>query len=337
MKNELEYDGYKRFNNQIIKLESLLDLAFQSQNPALSLYKSSARSVLFYLEALCRLYKNMHNRNRFEKLLDDFKSLEDQLGKIDYYDAFIKEFTAQKNFPNALLNNLKEHYNSELKKLEEILCEKQWIDKEKTKLGIIQKKLKDASWKSTKKDSKEIAKIIIKDIDEIESDYKSEKLNFKTLENGVHEYRRQIRWISIYAQVLDGLIQLKASDKPLPELDRYLTPEILNSPFNILPKEKEGLKPIYIELGYFYALSWLVSESGKLKDEGLRIICIEETIKETGFVEDSKHKELTKSLAINSHKSPKQIKEEMKVIAEYFMSNVKVLSHIKQNIEQFNH
>ena len=332
MQTETVFEGLKRFNYQIDKLEMLLALAAPSKTPALTLFKSNARQVLFYLEALSRIYKNLHNKKRFERMLLAFKTLEDQLGKIDYYDSYIEEFTTQENFPKVLLDHLTTHYHQELENLDKILKIELWIDENQTKLNTIKTELLDASWKSIDKDRKKIAKFLIDEIDEIEEDYKTGALNFKDLEHGVHEFRRQIRWISIYALVLNGLIQLKPAVEIKPELERYLTKETLESPFNKLPETKEGVTPININAAYFYALSWLIAKGGDLKDEGLRIICLETTIKETAFVEDSKIKEATKNLAINNHQSPSKIKEEMKLLADYFMLDVKVLSHIKSDI-----
>lgn len=332
MQTETIFEGLKRFNHQIDKLEILLVLATATKNPALTLYKSKSRQVLFNLEALCRIYKNLHNKKRFERMLLAFKTLEDQLGKIDYYDSYIEEFIPQANFPKVLLDNLTSHYHQELENLDKILKNERWIDEDQTKLNTIKMELAAASWKSAKKDRKKITKFLIEEIDKIEEDYKNEVLNFADLEHGVHEFRRQIRWISIYALVLNGLIQLKPELEIKPELEKYLTKETIDNPFNILPEAKEGIEPIYINASYFYALSWLIAKVGDLKDEGLRIICLETALKETAFVEERKIKKETKILARNNHQSPSKIKKEMKILADYFMFKAQVLSHIKSDI-----
>ena len=333
MKAESSFEGLKRFKLQINKLENLLALAAQSKTPALTLYQSAARPIVFNLEALSRIYKNLHNKKRFERMLLAFKVLEDQLGKIDYYSAYIKEFTTQENFPEVLLQNLIAHYQQELENLDAILTNEQWIDEHQTKLNTVKIELENADWKVAEKDRKKIVQFLIEEINEIEEEYKTGVLNFNDLEHGVHEFRRQIRWISIYALVLEGLIQLKPAKVIEPELERYLTKETINSPFNKLPEIKEGVQPIYLTSSYFYALSWLIAKGGDLKDEGLRIICLETIIKETAFVDDSKIKETTKILAINNHQSPSKIKEEMKILADYFMLEVKVLTRLKSDIE----
>ncbi|MGB4850282.1 MAG: hypothetical protein WBP41_20320, partial [Saprospiraceae bacterium] len=261
-----------------------------------------------------------------------FKSLEDQLGKIDYYDGFIKEFSIQENFPPILLDNLKQHFNRELANLDVILKKDDWINPEKSTLTSIESELADADWTSGIEERKAIGQTIIDIIEIIKSDYHTDKLNFNDIENGVHKFRREVRWISIHAQALDGLIQLKQID--VPDLSAYLTKEVLESPFNVLPMPKKGIQPIYIEAPVFYALSWIIAESGRLKDSGLRIIILENAIRETHYVNEKEVKALTRILAVKSNKSLKEIKSTMKIITDKFIDHDQVLDRIIDDIRQ---
>jgi hypothetical protein len=101
-----------------------------------------------------------------------------------------------------------------------------------------------------------------------------------------------------------------------------------------MPPLLPNLKPITIQSTNFYSLSWLIAESGRLKDEGLRIICIENAIKETAFVPEKDLKKKTKQLAINSHRSPRQIKEEMEILVDNFIHEAKVLQRIKRDVNR---
>lgn len=327
-------EGLSRFEVQLTKLEQILLTLPHSPECALTLYKSPARQYLFYLEALTHIYKLLHNKKRFERMRLSFKSLEDQLGKMDYYDGFIKEFSVQENFPAILLDNLRLHFEKEGKGLEELLKRDGWIDKANTTLNIIKGELADARWDSGLKERKKIGKVIIDEIQQIKSDYHSGALNFKDIENGVHEFRRRLRWISIYAQALNGLIQLKQVDVADPQLSDYLTKEVIESPFNKMPALPPGIEPLYIEAPDFYAMSWLIAESGKLKDEGLRIICIENAIRETGYVSEEEVKACTRKLCFRSTKSPRQIKETMKVLADKFIHHDKVPDRLMDDIGQ---
>ena len=101
-----------------------------------------------------------------------------------------------------------------------------------------------------------------------------------------HELRRELRWLSIYPQALRGLIQMKPSIDSPEYLKKYLTPEIINSPFNKMPEAAAGQPIIYVEADYFYALSWLIAELGKLKDNGLKIVVLKEAVQSLNKVSD---------------------------------------------------
>ncbi len=326
MKNNL---GLKRFNNYLNKLSELLVLAKEAQNPALTFYNSNARQILFYLEALSRLYKNIHNKNLFKALKDDFKSLEDQLGKIDYYEAYDEELAVLPNFPAKIIQHLKNNYQDELKKLGLLLVVNGWLE---NKVSEINKELLKADWLKPDEERKQIAKAISKEIKGIEKDYKSEKLNFKDLENGVHEFRRQIRWISIYAQALDGLVQLKPDDLSK-KLEVYLTEEVIESKFNLMPPSERLAATINISQSAFYALSWIIAKSGDLKDEGLKLICIEESMKAIDFLPESEIQEEVKKLLPAMKFTPKGIKNEMKILAHQFITKDEVLATLRDDLK----
>jgi|GEM_PF-3191392 len=56
--------GLERFNFFLNKLELQLQDAAKDHNPALYLYKNDARTTLFMLEGLSRLYEKIHNKKK---------------------------------------------------------------------------------------------------------------------------------------------------------------------------------------------------------------------------------------------------------------------------------
>lgn len=104
---------------------------------------------------------------------------------------------------------------------------------------------------------------------------------FTELETQVHEMRRQLRWLSIYPKALQGVIQLTESSFADTALQKYLTPDIINSPFNQMPEAGSNHFFLMLEKNYFLALSWMIAALGKLKDKGLRIVLITEAIQQT--------------------------------------------------------
>lgn len=99
-------NGQARFEYFLNQLQQLLTRAGKQKNPALWLYRNNARTPLFMLEGLAKLYSGLHNKKKFSKIKEQFKLLEDALGSIDYYDAFAKQFAGNKKIPVSITSYL---------------------------------------------------------------------------------------------------------------------------------------------------------------------------------------------------------------------------------------
>ncbi len=327
-------DSVKRFLIPLQKLSLIISKATSQENIPLAYYQSEARQHFFYLEALCSIYKSISNKKLFKKLQIKFKSLEDQLGKIDYYDSLHKIFSDTKNCPIVFLNQLFQHYQNELNNLNTLLIDGDWTNEKKIEIDKIINQLNKVNWLDPEKEKKAVSKALLKEIKSILKDYKSEKINFDKIEEGVHEFRRKIRWISISAQALNGLIQLKKDEKTS-NFKKYLTKKVMDSPFNKLPKNKADLDAIEFSESAFYALSWLIAESGNLKDQGLELICMEKLIKETNFIHDVKAITEINKFTPNVKLSLKEIKTKMKNLADTFIYEDKVFDVFKRDLKVF--
>ena len=98
--------GIIRFDFYLNQLLVLISNASKQKNPALWLYQNNARTPIFMLEGLSKLYLDLHNKKKFTALKEQFKLLEDGLGAIDYYDSFAKEFAKNKKIPVAVTKYL---------------------------------------------------------------------------------------------------------------------------------------------------------------------------------------------------------------------------------------
>lgn len=270
--------GYRRFLLPLNALEALFRQASESPEPEKFLFESNARSLCFQLQALSKLYKKAHNKHRFERMRLAFKSLEDQLGKVDFYQAWIREFSGERTLPPPMHAYLKEHFKWEMNALKSQLLKENWLT---LRCREMEQELSGADWLSEELDRKVMAEILINEIESIEEDFHAGKLNFDDIETGVHEFRRKIRWISIYAQGLNGLIQLSQDETAAKEFKAFLLPEVINHPFNRLPLPQKNIRPLYLAAPYFYALSSWIADLGKWKDEGLRWVFLETVIRET--------------------------------------------------------
>ena len=61
-------NGLLRFDFYLNQLEALLVKSSKQKNPALWLYQNNARTPLFMLEGLAKLYSGIHNKKKFEKI-----------------------------------------------------------------------------------------------------------------------------------------------------------------------------------------------------------------------------------------------------------------------------
>ena len=164
--------------------------------------------------------------------------------------------------------------------LNEILVENKWLGENAVRIKKIRKKLENAGWMKDKEETIAIAGYYTKAFTEINDFVKALNGKFTEIETQVHTVRRKLRWLSIYPQALHGLVQLTDSSNNAAALEKYLTPEIINSPFNKMPDAGDNLYFLLLEKNYFLALSWMIADLGKLKDNGLRVIAITEALEQ---------------------------------------------------------
>lgn len=315
-------NGISRFDYHLNQLQALLDTASKQKNPALWLYQHNMRTPLFMLEGLAKLYAGLHNPKKFTKLKAHFKLLEDILGAIDYYDAFAKSFAQQKKIPAAITNYLQAQVREKIQSLNEVLTEKGWLGDGNSRIIRIRKKLHEANWMNEEDEMDAISGFYGTAIYEIVEFIQERKYHFSNVEADVHELRRKLRWLSIYPQALRGCIQLSTEAAVPKHLSKYLTPAITGSPFNIMPDAGKNSYFLLLNKNYFYALSWMIAELGKLKDSGLAIIAIREAMMQTSQTNETAATKKALDLLGKQQQPLKQILDKADAICKtYFGEN----------------
>ena len=271
--------AHRRFVAQLNRLFPCLEQAAAASEPARALYGTAARQCFFYLQALCRIYRKAQDKKPFKALGECFKAAEDQLGKIDHWDGWLKD--AEPLSP-AQIAALEQHKAAEITKLQNLLDDGDWLSGDFLRIRTILAELADIDWHSAAKDRREVADFLANELDELDGDFRKGEFDFKEIELGVHEFRRKLRWLSIYAQALDGLIQLRPVASMDARLRPYMTNQTVESPFNVLPKQKPGIEPLYFSAPRFYAMSWVITEIGTIKDAGLKIEAMHQIAEELG-------------------------------------------------------
>lgn len=275
-----EFNPFLFYSSQLKKLFSK---AAKQKNPAMWLHKEGARTPLFMLEALTRLHNKAFDETLFDKWNSRFKKLEDLLGEIDKYVVLEKEFKTNKKITAEVVKYFSVNVTNHAEKFNQRLREKEWLN---NKLESFESKLNEFTVEYNQEYIDELQFSIVDEIDDILNFVLKYDYQFTKLEEHIHELRRKLRWVSIYAQSLQGLIQLKKTSKKQKTHINYFTKEVMSASFIKLPAKPKNTVIIEFDADSFYALSWLIDELGKLKDAGLKMhelkdaIYISENVKE---------------------------------------------------------
>ena len=204
------------------------------------------------------------------------------MGIVDYYIAFQKEFSSKEKIPIAIKQFIDLKANEKIEVLNQILIKENWLNDKR--IAKVQKRLKKADWLKEEKEINAIQRYYTAEIAEINEFANSTKFEFDNVEEDVHELRRMLRWLSIYPQAMQGAVKLIANRVTSENVKKYLTKEIINSPFNQLATSKELTYFLQLNKNNFLALSWMIAELGKIKDNGLRIKVLEDALQATEYL-----------------------------------------------------
>lgn len=302
-----------------MQLQSLLDKANEQENPALWLHKNKVRTVLFMLEALTRLHKNAFDEKLFEKWNKRFKKLEDVFGEIDQYLSIEAELKLNKKVSKEIIKYFTVNASNYIEKCNQRLREKKWLD---NKLQSFNYKLSEFNVEYNQEYLDELKYTMFDEIDSILIFSKKSNYQFTKIEEEIHELRRKLRWLSIYAQSLNGLVQLKQSKSKAKFQQKYFTKEILNSSYSKLEKRPKNTAIIEFDYDSFFALSWMISKLGDLKDSGIKVQKLTDAV----FVIDAITKEEAnkKAIALLGFKDSIQkdvLSEASKIIETFFIKD----------------
>ncbi len=260
-----EFNPFLFYSKQ---LQTLLAKAAKQENPALWLFKNDARTTFFMLEALTRLHKKAFKEKLFDKWNNRFKKLEDIFGQIEDYTELENEFKKNKKVSKETIKYFSVNTHKFIERCNRRLHEKQWLE---NKMQAFDEGLKEFDVDYNKEYVEELRFAMSDEIDAILYFALKYDYTFTKLEEQVHEIRRKLRWLSIYAKSMSGLVQLKTSSKKQKYTINYLTKEVLSSPYNKLDPKPKHVSVLEFDKNSFYALSWLIEELGRLKDVVLRL------------------------------------------------------------------
>lgn len=241
---------YTRFETALSQLEGLLSSDRSAAKVVKNLVDSSeARIAAFNLQALAKIYVSVDPL--FNQLRQDFKSIEDGIGKVDKWDKLNnadKKKKAADEFATVLKNG-------------------EWtVNGASPRLARIKESLKKYSWPSRAEDRSFILTQLTADLDKI----RTTAFNFGQLEegNGLHEFRREVRWFTIKARVLNGLLQFRRGTScPVDELKPILNSPAASGKYATLPPNPSETNSCAITQCLFVDMSQMVEQMGAIKDE----------------------------------------------------------------------
>ena len=309
-------------------------LFYQSNFPNFS---GKSRNALFHLEALCRLYRESHDEIIFEGLLTQFKELEDSIGRVDYHDAFRVE--AKKiDAPKEIFGYFTGGYHVELQNLTKRLLDSEWLCIQGNIVGSpalerIIDTLQNIGWKKYKRDRKNIINALI---DSLEKVLKKggvtegeEGLDFNELEDGVHEFRRTVRWLSIYPASLGGMCRLSNEDKINPSVAKYLA-------FATFNEDKREKTPINLDANTLLTFSKIIDDIGNIKDDGQLEEAMSHAMIRTGIVSETELNAEVKKLVSANKTNFDEIPQKVQALVADFLTDKqmpqKLMSSLKEQL-----
>jgi len=258
------------------QLITLFKKAKTNTNPALFLYKNKARVNIFMAESILRASNKLFEDKQIKEWHSTIKKLEDYLGQIENYIEVLANFSKLKTikvqqleYVSGKLDKAVEKLNSKLLKHDFYLAELSQMNKE-FKINFNDKT------------------IVLKLHEEIKSElieacefFNQFPKGFTDMEKQVHELRRKLRWISIYGESFQGLIVLRDEKEKHAWEKAFITPREIKNPFNKLPVTNKISQHISLNKKAFYALSFMITDLGIIKDKAFALYFLEKSIRKT--------------------------------------------------------
>lgn len=249
-----------------------------------ALHTGDVRLTIFYLEGLLKLYVGRYPelRSVFERV----KALEDAMGAMGAARQLTELVTKLPVAPETV--RWCEQQQVAIGQRVVDLLAKDWLPNAEGKVPLFAEllaTLAGLTFDGYRKDRKRVIAEIRRRLEKLEDT----SLDMFELQGnrGLHELRRQLRWIPIYCVALDGLIQTDPTTHPIEAYAELLDSEIAKSPYARLPEPTREDKPVVVSFSLFLANTRFIAELGKLKDAGEMVEGVEHALLGSGAARTS--------------------------------------------------
>ncbi len=267
-------------------------------------------------ESLLRLLTKTLESNALKTTLRYVKELEDGLGRIDDYDHLFLLFSSNKKIEKMQLLYFLQKKEKELAKLNKKVIKRSFYLKTYERLSVT----REFDF-NTKAFVKKLSERIKREITRCLDFYLRYPLAFTELEGQIHEMRRKLRWITIYAQSLDGLVTLVSTKGEYAWQKKFVTVVELRSPYTKVPVKKNLVNYIRFNKEAFFAFSHVVNQLGKIKDRALEIEMLKKSLLKTRNMTDENAEKLAlKQLSAKKNRE-ELFKEAHTLLQEFFIKH----------------
>ncbi len=257
---------------QTLRFTILLDAVdkdiagLSAQESSEKLLADSARNSVFLLQGLARLYED--EAAEFKSARKKFKALEDAIGGVAKWQELLDKADKSGAGPDVkqkLSTNLEKAQAS----LQKTLTKEDFIPGSQSKTPYIKgfrAFLANYPWKPVVEDRDVVIQKLIAQLDLI----KGTAYDFTRLEegNGIHEFRRKLRWFAMEAKSVNGLVLWKADAScPVPAYAALLSTSIAKSKYATLTPSTAETNPVYVTPCYFVRIAKAIDEIGNIKDD----------------------------------------------------------------------
>ena len=221
------------------------------------------RRHVFLLEGIGKVYER-----RLDEAADagvSAKELEDALGGLSATRTNLA-YAVHTKAPPAVLAHLVKAEKDAMRDLKTLLVE-QWMPDKRGRIPALAEmieELGDAKWGSYADDKKYLRGELVRRLAKVsDTDF-----DMGQLETGIHELRRQLRWFPIYAEAVNGLIQLDVTKNPVAAYEPMLQVKLATSKYVDLPDDGREVDAIRVSKSLYTALMQLTLDLGGVKDAG---------------------------------------------------------------------
>ncbi len=227
---------------------------------------TGVRSDVFYLEGLLKLYRREHPW--VEPHFAAVKRLEDGLGGCEMWRGLVQ--TGRKvGLDGAGVRWLEEQREAADAQMREILCSDFARSRDHLAtpaLGRLVHDLLDHGLEGRKKDRKTVTKEIARRMKKARDiEYDMHQLQGDV---GIHELRRQLRWLPISVVALDGLFVFDPDRHPVKSFRGLLDAPVATSPYAQIPVDEDERDPVRLPQSLYLANTEFIDRLGRLKDTG---------------------------------------------------------------------